>query len=91
MTVGASFVYVFLSATGGTRTVALPDGTQVEQTKLAPEGLLWFNPFVADLDVLCPTGTGTGGTCTIIAAIMGQPEPGVTRRFQQVGGAATAA
>jgi ABC-type transport system involved in multi-copper enzyme maturation permease subunit len=86
MTVGASFVYVFLSATGGTQTVALPDGSQVQQTKLAPEGLLWFNPFVADLDVLCPTGTGTGGTCTIIAAIMGQPEPGVTSRFQVIGG-----
>jgi ABC-2 type transport system permease protein len=86
MTVGASFVYVFLSATGGVRTVQMPDGSTVEQTKLAPEGLLWFNPFVTDLDVLCPTGTGTGGTCTIVAAIMGQPEPGVTRRFQVVGG-----
>ena len=84
MTVGASFVYVFLSATGGVRTVAMPDGSTVEQAKLAPEGLLWFNPFVADLDVLCPTGTGTGGTCTIIAAIMGQPSAGVTNRF--VGG-----
>jgi hypothetical protein len=86
MTVGASFVYVFLSATGGVRTVQMPDGSTVEQAKLAPEGLLWFNPFVTDLDVLCPTGTGTGGTCTIIAAIMGQPEPGVTRRFQVIGG-----
>ncbi len=86
MTVGASFVYVFLSATSGVRTVQMADGSTVEQTKLAPEGLLWFNPFVTDLDVLCPTGTGTGGTCTIIAAIMGQPEPGVTSRFQAVGG-----
>jgi ABC-type transport system involved in multi-copper enzyme maturation permease subunit len=86
MTVGASFVYVFLSATGGVRTVALSDGSTMQQTKLGPEGLLWFNPFVADLDVLCPTGTGTGGTCTIIAAIMGQPEPGVTSRFQVIGG-----
>lgn len=91
MTVGASFVYVFMSATGGERTVALPDGTTMQQTKLGPEGLLWFNPFVADLDVLCPTGTGTGGTCTVIAAIMGQPEPGVTRRFQVIGGGANGA
>ncbi len=86
MTVGASFVYIFLSATGGVRTVALSDGSTMQQTKLGPEGLLWFNPFVADLDVLCPTGTGSGGTCTIIAAIMGQPEPGVTSRFQVIGG-----
>jgi hypothetical protein len=84
MTVGASFVYVFLSATGGARTVALPDGSTVEQANLAPEGLLWFNPFVADLDVMCPTGTGIGGTCTVITAIMGQPSAGVTNRF--VGG-----
>ena len=71
MTVGATFLYAYLSATGG-RTVVQPDGSSFTRPTLAPEALLWFNPFVADLDVMCPTGTGVGGTCTIIAAIMGQ-------------------
>jgi ABC-type transport system involved in multi-copper enzyme maturation permease subunit len=74
MTVGATFVYAYLSATGGSRTFLLADGSTTERLNLAPEALLWFNPFVADMDVLCPTGTGTGGTCSIIAAIMGQDQ-----------------
>lgn len=74
MTVGATFFYAYLSATGGTTNVALPDGSRFTRPNLAPEALLWFNPFVADLDVMCPTGTGVGGTCTAIAAIMGQDQ-----------------
>ena len=74
MTVGATFFYAYLSATGGGRTVVQPDGSTFTRPNLAPEGLLWFNPFVADLDVMCPTGTGIGGTCTVIAAIMGQDQ-----------------
>ncbi len=74
MTVGATFFYAYLSATGGAKTVVQPDGSTFTRPNLAPEGLLWFNPFVADLDVMCPTGTGVGGTCTAIAAIMGQDQ-----------------
>jgi ABC-type transport system involved in multi-copper enzyme maturation permease subunit len=74
MTVGATFFYAYLSATGGGKTVVQPDGSTFTRPQLAPEALLWFNPFVADLDVMCPTGTGVGGTCTIIAAIMGQDQ-----------------
>ena len=74
MTVGATFFYAYLSATGATKTVVQPDGSTISRPSLAPEALLWFNPFVADLDVMCPTGTGTGGTCTVISAIMGQDQ-----------------
>ena len=31
--------------------------------------LLYFNPFVAQLDVICGTETGFGGTCQVIAAV----------------------
>ena len=85
MTVGATFVYAFLSASGGFTQVVQADGSTIGRPNLAPEALLWFNPFVADMDVLCPTGTGTGGTCTIIAAIMGQ-DPSFNGRVQAVGG-----
>jgi ABC-2 type transport system permease protein len=74
MTVGATFFYAYLSATGGSKTVVQADGSTSTRPNLAPEALLWFNPFVADLDVMCPTGTGVGGTCTVIAAIMGQDQ-----------------
>ena len=74
MTVGATFFYAYLSATSSPKTVIQPDGSTFTRPSLAPEALLWFNPFVADLDVMCPTGTGVGGTCTIIAAIMGQDQ-----------------
>jgi ABC-type transport system involved in multi-copper enzyme maturation permease subunit len=74
MTVGATFVYAFLSASSGMTQVLQADGSRTSRPNLAPEALLWFNPFVADMDVMCPTGTGVGGTCTIIAAIMGQDQ-----------------
>jgi ABC-type transport system involved in multi-copper enzyme maturation permease subunit len=89
MTVGATFVYAFLSASSGFTQVVQADGSRIGRANLAPEALLWFNPFVADMDVLCPTGNGTGGTCTIIAAIMGQDQS-FGGRLQGVGGAVVA-
>ena len=38
-------------------------------TRRPPEALLYFNPFVAQLDVICGTETGFGGTCQVIAAV----------------------
>ena len=33
---------------------------------------MWFNPFVAQLDVMCGTETGFGGTCQVIAGVTNQ-------------------
>ena len=33
---------------------------------------MWFDPFVAQVDVMCGTETGFGGTCQVIAAITNQ-------------------
>jgi len=86
MTVGATFVWVYVTATNGRTDVALADGSTSSHITVAPEALLWFNPFVADMDVLCPTGTGVGGTCSIITAIMGQDQS-VSGRVVPAGGA----
>lgn len=33
---------------------------------------MWFNPFVAQVDVMCGTETGFGGSCSIIAGVTNQ-------------------
>ena len=38
-------------------------------TQRPPEALMWLNPFVAQLDVICGTETGFGGTCSIISGV----------------------
>jgi hypothetical protein len=45
-------------------------------TRRPPEALLYFNPFLAQLDVICGTETGFGGTCGVIAAVDDQGQPG---------------
>ena len=40
----------------------------------APEALLWFNPFVADLDMVCATAPDTyHESCTYISSVTGRP------------------
>jgi ABC-type transport system involved in multi-copper enzyme maturation permease subunit len=42
-----------------------------------PEALLWFNPFVSAVDVICGTETGFGGFCSIIDTVTGaNPDAG---------------
>ena len=46
-----------------------------------PEALLWFNPFIAQLDVVCGTETGFGASCQIIGAVTNNiPGPRSTTR-----------
>lgn len=33
---------------------------------------MWFNPFVSQVDVVCGTETGYGGTCQLIATVTNQ-------------------
>jgi hypothetical protein len=33
---------------------------------------MWFDPFVAQLDVMCGTETGFGGTCQVVAGVTNQ-------------------
>ena len=73
-TLGAGFVYVFLLATG-TETQTNIDGSFSQTRKAPPEALLWFNPFVADADVLCPTGSGYNELCSLVSFVSGRPDP----------------
>jgi ABC-type transport system involved in multi-copper enzyme maturation permease subunit len=72
LTAGTTFIYVFWSAM--TANGLLPNNGRDEGfiQSLAhrpPEALLWFDPFVAQVDVVCGTETGFGGTCQIIGSI----------------------
>ena len=68
LTAGATFIFVFWSSM--TANGFLPneaarrdDSLVATLTRRPPEVLLYFNPFVAQLDVICGTETGFGGTC----------------------------
>ncbi len=85
VTVGATFLFVFWSVM--TANGLLPNQPAAretspldELTRRPPEALLYFNPFVTQLDVICGTETGFGGTCSIIGAVTGND--------QQLGGVA---
>ncbi|HEY6570406.1 MAG TPA: ABC transporter permease subunit [Candidatus Limnocylindrales bacterium] len=74
LTAGATFIFAFWSAMTANgmlpnQVVGRNDSIVETLTRRPPEALLYFNPFVAQLDVICGTETGFGGTCSIIAAI----------------------
>jgi ABC-type transport system involved in multi-copper enzyme maturation permease subunit len=75
LTAGATFVFVFWSSM--TANGLLPNQAGLTRdnsliatlTRRPPEAVLYYNPFVAQLDVICGTETGFGGTCGVIAAV----------------------
>ncbi len=76
VTVGATFLFVFWSVM--TSNGLLPNQAVTRDaspltslTRRPPEALLYFNPFVAQVDVICGTETGLGGTCSIIGSVTG--------------------
>ncbi len=80
MTLGAFFVWVFwgtMAGGGFGRQQFDNNGNpMVARQGPPPEALLWFNPFVSAVDVICGTETGSfGGTCSIIDVVTGAPDP----------------
>lgn len=75
ITLGAFFVWVFWGVMmGGTfgRPQFDQNGNQIPSRQgHPPEALLWFNPFVSAVDVICGTETGFGGTCSVIDVVNG--------------------
>lgn len=76
LTAGTAFIFVFWTAMTGNNGV-LPDQTGVRDSgpldslsRRPPEALMWFNPFVAQVDVVCGTDVN-GGTCQVISGITG--------------------
>ncbi len=77
LTAGTTFLFVFWTAMSGSNGF-LPDQGQrddnpiVGLTRRPPEALMWLNPFVAQVDVMCGTETGFGASCQIVAAVTDQ-------------------
>jgi ABC-type transport system involved in multi-copper enzyme maturation permease subunit len=72
LTAGTGFIFIFWSTM--TNNGFMPNGGRdtgfIDSLgKRPPEALLWFNPFIAQMDVICGTETGFGGSCAVISAI----------------------
>ena len=84
LTAGTAFIFIFWTAMAG-NSGFLPDQPVRQEnpvqalTRQPPEALMWFDPFVAQMDVMCGTETGFGGTCQVIAGVT-QPERGAPGR-----------
>ena len=74
LTAGTAFIFLFWTAMTG-NSGFLPDEPTRDQnpvqslTRHPPEALMWFNPFVAQVDVMCGTETGFGASCQVIAGV----------------------
>ncbi len=80
MTLGATFVWIFWTTMTGFDQGRAPiegDLSGPAFSRNPPEAILWFNPFVADADVICGTETGFGTFCGIVAGVTGRPLFGV--------------
>lgn len=76
ITLGAFFLWTFWGVmVGGNFQTTRPanEGPVESLRRHPPEALLWFNPFVSAVDVICGTETGFGGTCDMIAIVTDRP------------------
>jgi ABC-2 type transport system permease protein len=74
LTAGTVFVFVFWVSMTGTSGVPRDQGKgeagPLESfTQGPPEALLWINPFIAQVDVICGTDTGFGTSCQIVSGV----------------------
>jgi ABC-type transport system involved in multi-copper enzyme maturation permease subunit len=76
LTAGATVLFGFwliMSQLNPDAGVRRDTGPLASLTRYPPEALLYFNPFVSQLDVLCGTESGFGGSCSILAGITNRP------------------
>jgi ABC-type transport system involved in multi-copper enzyme maturation permease subunit len=74
LTAGTTFIFIFWTAMTGSSGFLPDDNARNDDvfeslTRRPPEALMWFNPFVAQVDVMCGTETGFGSSCQIIAGV----------------------
>jgi ABC-type transport system involved in multi-copper enzyme maturation permease subunit len=74
LTAGTWVVWYFLYATSGVSAPGgLIPGTGAASGRPAQQ-MLWLNPFVADMDLICVTSvTGSSDACLIMSAVTGKP------------------
>ncbi|MBA2557039.1 MAG: ABC transporter permease subunit [Chloroflexi bacterium] len=78
VTIGSVAVYAFLFASAATSS-RFDSGEELLERRPS-EALLWLNPFVADLDLVCTTNpSGYDSSCSAIAGITGRPDFGQER------------
>ena len=77
MTIGAVFIFVFWQVMVSVNANPVRDANGNFVQARPPEALLYFNPFVADADVLCGTENGYGTWCGMIGYITNQQLFGV--------------
>lgn len=81
LTGGATFVFVFWNAMTG-NSGAFPDAARRDDdlierlTRRPPEALMYLNPFVAAVDVVCGTETGYGSACSIVSGVTDREDSG---------------
>jgi ABC-type transport system involved in multi-copper enzyme maturation permease subunit len=83
LTIGSVGIHQFLVVV----TQSQPTGNVIvaQQRHKSPEALLWLNPFVADLDLVCTTSPGSYHiTCSYMSMVTGRPYFG--SQFQNSGG-----
>jgi len=71
LVVGTGALYAWLYAT------SVQDdgrGNLIEVRRHAPEALLWLNPLVTDIDIMCTAVPDVGGFCDYIVLVRGLPE-----------------
>lgn len=86
LTAGTTVLFIFWTVMGSAQAFN-PDGSLSARdsgpiaalTRRPPELLMYFNPFVAELDVVCGTETGYGASCSIVGSI-------TNRNLNDVGG-----
>ncbi|MDQ3492390.1 MAG: ABC transporter permease [Chloroflexota bacterium] len=72
LTIGTAIFHTYLVAT----SPRVDEGgfVAIEERHQAPEALLWLNPLVADMDLICITApSGNHFTCSYISLITGRP------------------
>ncbi len=83
VTVGATIVFVFWTAMTGSQGflpdggVRGDDGLLESLTRRPPEALMYLNPFVAQMDVVCGTETSFGASCSLVNAVTARDAVGV--------------
>ncbi len=85
LALGSIPVHTLWSALGTTTARTDAGITTIRRTDRAPEALLWLNPFVGVMDLICTTAPGgyDTTTCDYVAAVTGRPSFGATSSFER--------
>jgi ABC-type transport system involved in multi-copper enzyme maturation permease subunit len=73
LTLGATVLYIFWTAMNFTSQMGGFDNPQQMRERQPPEAILWLNPFVANVDLMCGTSISEyEATCQMISGVTGR-------------------